>query len=152
MLRAKLSQWAVKYSVMGAAGWACIQTILFFAVEKKSFFQIFADIIGGGTAGAAAGAIFFLVFGAIGFVSGAIYGAFGLFALMVGGALGGMGLGALVHIARNPNQYVFNWPVILIGAVISYVFVKWITARCLHLYDKHGSSILKDALKRLEDT
>lgn len=99
----------------------------------------------------AAGVVFFIVFGAIGWVSGAIYGAFGLFALMVGGALGGMGLGALVHVARNPNQYVFNWPIILIGALISYIFVKLVTTKGLALYDKYGPSFLNDAMKKLED-
>lgn len=150
MLKKKIARFLVKYSIMGAATWACVQLVLMAGVEKKTFWQMFADIFGGGAAGVTAGIAFFVFFGAIGWVSGALYGALGLFTLMVGGALGGLGLGAIVHIARNPDQYIFNRPVILIGAVVSYVLVRFITMRGLALYDRYGPSVLHDAMKRIE--
>lgn len=151
MLKEKISRLSIEYSIIGASGWACIQVLLAFGIEKKSFFQIFADILGGGAMGMTAGLVFFIVFGAIGWVSGAIYGAIGIFTLMVGGALGGMGLGALVHVARNPDQYVFNWPVLLIGTLISFFLVKLITARGLAIYDKYGPNVMNIAIEKLDN-
>jgi hypothetical protein len=127
----------------GAVLWLSLQIILVVGVEKKSYFQIFADILGGGAIGATAGIIFFIVFGAIGWVSGAIYGAIGLFSLALGGALGGLGLGSLIHIARNPSHYSFNIPVILVGAVLTFLIYKWATAKVGRLYDEHGPEIVK---------
>ena len=151
MNRKKIAEKIVKYSVLGASTWVCLQIILMFGVEKKSFLQMFADILGGGTAGALAGLAFFVVFGAIGWVSGAIYGALGLFSLMLGGALGGLGLGSLVHIFRNPDQYNFNWWVILPGIVISCFLVRYVTRKAMDLYHQYGPSIVNHFLKKGEE-
>jgi hypothetical protein len=148
MNKKKIAEKIVSYSVLGASTWVCLQLILMFGVEKKSLFQMFVDILGGGTAGALAGLAFFLVFGAIGLVSGAIYGAVGLFSLMLGGALCGLGLGSLVHIARNPDQYNFNWWVILPGIFFSYFVVRFVTCRAMDLYKQYGPSIIDHFRKK----
>ena len=150
MNKIAISRKVVKYSIMCALGWVCLQIVLFFGVEKKTFIQLFADILGGGAAGAVAGLAFFVIFGAIGYVSGAIYGALGLLSLMVGGALGGLGLGSLLHIARNPDHYNFDWPIILIGALVSWCLVLFLTAKVMSLYDKHGPSVAKVLIAKLE--
>ncbi|RDH80663.1 MAG: hypothetical protein DIZ80_16665 [endosymbiont of Galathealinum brachiosum] len=150
MDKQKLARKIVTLSAGGATLWACIQIILFVGVEKKSFIQMFADIIGGGTIGATIGILFFIVFGAIGWVSGALYGALGVLSLMLGGALGGLGLGSLIHIARNPNHYSFNVPVILVGALITYMIYKWVTSKMDKLYDEHGPSLINWFMKKLE--
>ena len=143
MDKSRIARKIVTLSASGAAMWLCIQIIIVLGVEKKSFFQLFADILGGGTVGAAMGILFFLVFGAVGWVSGAIYGALGLFSLMLGGALGGFGLGSLIHIARNPSHYNFNVPVILVGVLVTYLFIKWVSSAVGRLYDEHGPSLVQ---------
>lgn len=143
MNKSRIARKVVTVSAGGAMFWCCIQVILLIGVEKKSLLQMFADIVGGGAAGALLGLVFFLVFGAIGWVSGALYGALGLLSLMSGGALAGLGLGSVIHIARNPNHYSFNVPVILMGIVFSWVLVKWATSRVGRLYDQHGPSLMR---------
>ncbi|WP_289282339.1 MULTISPECIES: hypothetical protein [unclassified Methylophaga] len=140
----------VVWSAGCASSWVCLQLILFFGVEKKSFLQIFADILGGGAAGAGLGILFFLVFGAIGWVSGAIYGALGLFSLMLGGALGGLGIGSLIHIARNPDHYNFNFPIILVGSFVSFLLIRWVSSKVGRLYDTHGPSLAKWFMAKLD--
>jgi len=136
--KTRIARKIVILSASGATFWLCLQIILILGVEKKSFFQIFADILGGGTVGATIGILFFLIFGVVGWVSGAIYGALGLFSLMLGGALGGLGLGALIHIARNPGHYDFNAPVIIIGILATYMLVNLASSTAGRLYDEHG--------------
>ncbi len=130
-------------SAGSAVMWFCIQIILALGIERKSVFQIFADILGGGTAGAVMGLLFFLIFGAVGWVSGALYGALGLLSLMIGGALGGLGLGALIHIARNPGQYNYNLPVILVGIIVTYLYVQWTSLKVGKLYDEYGPLLVQ---------
>jgi hypothetical protein len=97
---------------------------LYFGVEEKSVFERFWDLITGGGVGLVAGVAFFVVFGAIGWVSGALFGAIGLFGLAFGGALGGLGLGALVNVVRDPGKYNYHWGVIALivtaGAALTY--------------------------------
>ena len=50
----------VEYAAGGATMWLSLQFILFFGIEKKSIFEIFTEMIGGGMVGAAIGALFFL--------------------------------------------------------------------------------------------
>jgi hypothetical protein len=133
----------VTLSAGGATIWLFIQIILLIGVEKKSLFQLFADILGGGTAGALMRLLFFVVFEAIGWVSGALYGALGLLSLMFGGALAGLGMVSLIHIARNPCHYNFIFPVILVSIVITWLFVKWVMPRVGRLYDLHGPSLVQ---------
>lgn len=139
----------VSLSVAGIVFWACIQVTLLLGVEKKSFFVIFIDILGGGTVGASIGLAFFLFFGAVGWVSGALYGAFGLISLMIGGAFGGFGLGALIHIARNPNHYTFNIPVIATCLIVTCLLVLWVYFRVGRLYDDHGPTLAQWFIENL---
>jgi len=142
MQKVEVARKVVVWASGGATLWAFLQAILILGVDKKSFFQIFADIIGGGATGALIGLLFFLVFGAIGWVTGALYGAIGLLSLMFGGALGGLGLGSLIHMARNPSHYNFNWLVIIVGIFIAYHANRWVTQKIGNLYDKHGSLLI----------
>jgi len=71
-------------------------------IEKKAFHTYAWDLIAGGSTGALTGLLFFLVFGGVGWVSGAIYGSIGLISLMLGGALGGLGLSSIVHVQDTP--------------------------------------------------
>ena len=151
MDKPKISRAIVILSASGATMWLCTQIIIALGVDRKSWFEIFFDILGGGTAGAAVGVICFLVFGAIGWVSGAIYGALGLFSLMLGGALGGLGLGALVHILRNPAHYNFNFPVIIVGALATYFLVNKTASMVGKLYDEHGPSLVKWFMEKYGD-
>ena len=148
--KSRIARKIVMLSASGGMLWLCIQIILVLGVEEKSFFQIFADILGGGTVGAAMGILFFFVFGAIGFVSGAIYGALGLISLMLGGALGGLGLGSLIHVARNPSHYNFNIPVILVGILVSFLLMKWVSSSVGRLYDEHGPSLAQWVMAKFD--
>ena len=143
MNKVSIARKIVTLSAGGATMWFSIHLILLLGVEKKSLFQMFADILGGGTTGALTGLLFFLLFGAIGWVSGALYGAFGLLSLMFGGALAGLGLGSIIHIARNPDHYNFNITVILVGVVVMYLLVKWVMSKVGRLYDEHGPSLIQ---------
>ncbi|MBN8450222.1 MAG: hypothetical protein J0M13_14660 [Candidatus Accumulibacter sp.] len=100
-----------------------IQLALAVGVERKSWLQLSWEFLVGGTLGAIAGVAFFFIFGAIGFVCGALFGSLGLLSLMLGGALGGLGLGALVNIARDPQRYNFHWPtisaILLVGLLLA---------------------------------
>jgi hypothetical protein len=130
---AKLLRAAVFMAVMYVA----IQLAIAWGVDKKSWLQMSWEYLLGGSLGAVAGLSFFLAFGAIGWVCGALYGSLGFLWLMAGGAMGGLGLGAVANIARNPQQYTFHWyinlPVLLFGFVlarfISSAVVRWAIAR-----------------------
>ncbi|WP_313311672.1 hypothetical protein [Pulveribacter sp.] len=149
MDKQKIGKKLVTLAAGGTAIWLCLQIILIFGIEKKSIFQIFSDILGGGAIGATAGILFFIFFGSIGWVSGAIYGAIGLFSLALGGALGGLGLGSLIHIVRNPGHYNFNIPVIVVGIVLTFLIYKFVTAKVGNLYDKHGPEIAKWCMEKM---
>ena len=146
----KVARQIVVWSASGATMCLCLQIILVLGVEEKSLFQIFADIIAGGTVGVAIGVGFFLIFGAVGWVSGAIYGAFGLFTLMLGGALGGFGVGSLIHIVRNPNHYNYNIFIIFMGGLVTVLLVKWVSGVAGRLYDEHGPSLALWVLKKTD--
>jgi hypothetical protein len=98
----KLLQCAVFLAVMFVA----IQVAIVIGVERKSWLQLSWEFLVGGS-----GVVFFVIFGAIGWVCGALYGGLGLLSLMVGGALGGLGLGAVANIARSPRCRVLCGPV-----------------------------------------
>jgi hypothetical protein len=75
--------------------------------------------------GGLAGLLVFLFIGTIGWVAaGVFYGALGLFSLVAGGILGGLGLGSVVDVIRNPGDYSFNLFVISI----------WFACKCYALY------------------
>jgi hypothetical protein len=100
-----------------------VQLAVAWGIEEKSWWQRYWEFVVGGGFGLVVGAAFFVVFGAIGWVCGPISGAVGLIGLMAGGALGGLGLGALANIMRNPSRYNFNWLIIcvtiLVGGLVS---------------------------------
>jgi len=81
---------------------------IFLGVEEKPLWERAWAFLAGGSLGAFAGLGFFLMVGAVGLVSGPLFGAIGVFGLIAGGALGGMGLGAIVDIVRNPGNYSYD--------------------------------------------
>ena len=95
----------VQAAVFMVIMYAASQLALNLGVEEKSWWQRSWEIFTGGGLGLLAGLSFFLLFGAVGWVSGVAYGALGLLGLATGGALGGLGLGALLNVARNPEKY-----------------------------------------------
>lgn len=110
-----------------------LQLAIVLGVEKKELYKYAWDLIAGGSTGALMGLLFFLMFGAIGWVSGAIYGSIGLISLILGGALGGLGLGSLVHIARNPDRYEINW-LILVSVLFVGVLISRYLAQMARIY------------------
>jgi hypothetical protein len=103
----------------------CLGLIYVFGVEKKTIFEIFAGFFSGGVIGGLAGLLVFLFIGTIGWVAaGVFFGALGLFSLVAGGILGGLGLGSVVDVIRNPGDYSFNLFVISI----------WFACKCYALY------------------
>ena len=105
-------------------------------VEKKALWERAWGFLAGGSIGAFAGLGFFLVVGAIGLVSGPLFGAIGVFGLIAGGALGGMGLGAIVDIVRNPGDYNYDTTAIASGLAIGVL-------AALALYVLLGRRILR---------
>ena len=70
----RLAQLAAFVGVMYFA----IQLAIHLGIEKKTWWQFSWEIITGGTLGAIAGVAFFVLVGAVGLVSGAMFGALGL--------------------------------------------------------------------------
>lgn len=98
-----------------------------FGVEKKSWWQLSWEFVTGGAVGVAAGAFFFFWFGAVGLVSGALFGALSLAGLVASGFVGGLGLGAVVHLLRHPERYNFN--VTLIASILmAGLALAWLTS------------------------
>jgi ABC-type Na+ efflux pump permease subunit len=114
----------LQYAVFLAVMYVAIQLSLAWGVEKKAWWQMSWELIAGGSIGAIAGLLFFAVFGSVGWVCGALYGALGLLSLMLGGALGGLGLGAIVHVLRDPQKYNYDWPVIVAVLVCGFVLAR----------------------------
>ena len=83
-----IARMLVYLSVFMAIMYAFLQLAIALGIEKKAFHTYAWDLIAGGSTGALMGLLFFLVFGGIGWVSGAIFGSIGLISLMLGGALG----------------------------------------------------------------
>jgi hypothetical protein len=127
----------IRVTVFMAVMFIALQIAISFGVEKKSWFQRSWELVVGGSFGALAGLTFFLVVGAIGWVSGVLYGSVGLIGLMIGGALGGLGMGALANIIRNPQSYNFHWPiligVLLMGWLLAKVLSSWVEKRANNL-------------------
>ena len=119
----------IRYAVLMAVLYVALLIAIVWGIEEKSWIERSWDLLAGGSFGAMAGLVFFLLFGAIGWVTGAIYGSLGLLSLMLGGALGGLGLGAVVNIARNPDHYNFNLPtlilVLIVGGTLAYFLSKF---------------------------
>jgi hypothetical protein len=105
-----------------------VQLAVAWGIEEKSWWQRSWEFVVGGGIGLALGAVFFFVFGAIGWVCGALYGAVGLIGLMACGALGGLGLGVLANIIRNPSRYNFNWLIIYVTLLVGGLISKGISA------------------------
>lgn len=128
----KISVYLLRYAVFGAVMYFSIQLALAWGVEEKSWFELAWDYIAGGSIGVIAGLVFFFAFGAVGWVSGALYGSIGLLSLMVGGGLGGLGLGAIVNVFRRPEKYNFDWLVIslvLLAGIMTAHLVSQIVGR-----------------------
>ena len=101
--------------------YAGVQLAIYFGVEEKTWFQRSWEFVIGGPIGILTGIGFFLVFGSIGWVCGpSLYGALGLLELSAMGALGGLGVGAIVNIIRNPDAFNYTWSLvpILLGSII----------------------------------
>lgn len=71
--------------------YVAIQIAFYLGIEEKSWFDRSWEILAGGGLGLIAGALFFSLVGAIGWVSGPLFGAVGLLGLATGGAVGGNG-------------------------------------------------------------
>jgi hypothetical protein len=98
---------------------------LVLGVEKKSLFSIITGLFAGGAVGFIAGAIGFAIVGTVGWVAGAAYGAVGLVSFLVGGSLGGLALGGIADVLRNPSHYDYNYLIIILGISIAlYAFKK----------------------------
>ena len=97
-------------------GVSCIGIAL--GVEEKSLWEKAWGSLTAGSLGAVAGLGFFLLVGAVGWVSGPVFGAIGALGLITGGALGGMGLGNIVDIFRNPGNYKFDVTILLSALAI----------------------------------
>jgi len=123
----------VRVAVFMAFMYASLQIGVVWGIEKKSWWLVSWELVAGGSAGALAGLTFFLLFGAIGWVCGPLYGVVGLFWLMVGGGLGGLGVGALANIARNPERYNFHWPILLSVLVVGFFMAKMLSAMAVRI-------------------
>ena len=110
-------------SVQFSAAFICLGLMYVFGVEEKTIFEKSLGFFSGGAIGGLLGLLAFLFIGTIGWVAGALYGAIGVFSLIAGGILGGMGLGSIVDIIRNPDDYNFNLIVIFIGVVV--IAILW---------------------------
>lgn len=113
--------------------YVAIQLAFYIGVEEKSWFQRSWEILAGGGVGLIAGAVFFCLVGAVGWVSGPLFGAVGLLGLATGGALGGMGLGAVINVIRDPEKYNISFGtvfiIILLGAVIATLLARFVGRR-----------------------
>jgi hypothetical protein len=118
---------AAEVAAFLAVMYAAIQVAITLGVHEKPWWQRYWECVIGGSVGAIAGIAFFVIFGAIGWVCGPIYGAVGLIGLALGGAFGGLGLGALVNIMRNPDKYSFAWSTIVISLVVGVALAKIIS-------------------------
>ena len=106
-----------------------LQLSIALGAEEISWWQRSWEFVTGGTLGLLAGVAFFVIFGSIGWVCGPLFGAIGLFGLAFGGALGGLGLGALAHIIRDPSRYNFSWPTIIFVLLIGGILSKLVSSR-----------------------
>jgi hypothetical protein len=63
-------------------------------IDERSWLQHSWELLTGGITGTTLGIFFFVIFGSIGWVRGALYGAIGLIGLALEGFLGELGIGA----------------------------------------------------------
>jgi len=106
------------FAVFSAAN---IVAVVFFT-EEKSWFEMSWELVTGGSFGALAGLLFYLLIGGIGFVAGPlIYGSLGLLSLIIGGTLTGLGFGTIANAFRHPDNLNYINPgfslVLIFGAV-----------------------------------
>lgn len=121
---------ALRMSVLGAILYFTTLLAFYLGVEEKSFFQKHWDILTGGGLGWVFGIGAFIVVGTVGWVAGPLYGAVGLITMATGGFLGGLGLGSIVHMLRNPSDY--NYNLLVLGLVlVSGILLGWFLARFL---------------------
>ena len=106
--------------------YGAIQLALYLGVEEKSWLQRSWEFLAGGTVGLVAGLLFFLLVGAIGWVSGPVFGAVGVIGLAAGGALGGLGLGALVNVVRDPDKYNISYLTVFVVVLGGAVIAAWL--------------------------
>jgi hypothetical protein len=125
-------------AVFMAVMYVAIQVGVAWGIEKKSWLLVSWELVAGGSLGALAGLSFFILFGAIGWVCGTLYGAVGLFWLMVGGGLGGLGLGTPANIARNPERYNFHWPILLGVLVVGFFAARTLSAMAVRFLRNEG--------------
>ncbi len=123
MVISRASRQLTQAVIFSVVTYVAVQLAIYWGVDEKSWWQMSWEFVTGGSLGAIAGLAFFVIVGAVGWVSGPIFGSIGLLGLMAGGALGGMGLGALVSIARNPSDFNFSMPTVvatmLVGIVVA---------------------------------
>ncbi|MCX6624900.1 MAG: hypothetical protein NTY38_28340 [Acidobacteria bacterium] len=82
-------------------------------VHEKMFWQKYMDILMSSGSGMIIGAVTALTIGGIGItLMGTGFGVGVLGMTMIGGGLG-VGCGGLIHMARHPSDFLFNWTVIL---------------------------------------
>jgi len=103
-----------------------IQLALYLGVDEKPWLERSWDIVTGGSIGLLGGVVFFVLFGAIGWVSGAVYGAIGLLGMAAGGAIGGLGLGALVNVIRDPDKYDINYFAVIGILIVGTAIAGWL--------------------------
>jgi vacuolar-type H+-ATPase subunit I/STV1 len=111
-----------------------VQISIALGIEEKAWWEKTWDFITGGTIGLISGVGIAIFIGTIGWVSGPIYGSIGALGLAAGGALGGLGLGAIVNIIRDPKDYDFAWgilvPTLLLGGLaatyLSQLIAHWL--------------------------
>lgn len=132
----------VSTAVFLAVMYLALQIGVAWGIEKKSWLLVSWELVAGGAIGVAAGLSFFLLFGVIGWVCGTLYGAVGLIWLMVGGGLGGLGLGALANIARNPERYNFHWFKLLSVLVVGFFVARILSAMVIRIAYRATTSTL----------
>lgn len=128
----------LRASVSLAVFFTAVLVAFSLGIEEKPWWQQAIGFLTGGSIGAIIGLSFFIFVGGIGFVSGAVFGAIGGLGLMIGGALGGMGLGSavdkLIEFASDSGKFDVNVPVVtgvlalgLLAAYASYAALSRFT-------------------------
>lgn len=139
-----LTRMLIQAAVFSTVLYITIQVALSLGVERKSWLHLSWEFLAGGSLGAIAGVTFFLLFGAIGWVCGALYGSISLLSLMIGGGLGGLGLGALANILRSPENYIFHWPTIGVILVLGIAIAHVMSSLALRLLVRRVQQKLTD--------
>ncbi|MBY6205630.1 hypothetical protein [Halomonas denitrificans] len=117
-------------------------------IEEKSFWEKNWDIVMGGGLGWLFGIGAFAVVGVTVWFAGPFMGAFGLISMATGGLLGGLGLGSVIHVLRDPSDYNFNVPVISAvavgGMIVSWFLSNYIDMK-IELRERRRAADISDA-------